>query len=109
MDNRRLLIGMLLAMAIMLGWPILINYLTVKYNWKKPGDNQPPPAQVATSTTQSTIAPIAPTTTTATTTQAELTTAPAGLHVARATSTQPAEVRLGSANKEDKTYALALD
>lgn len=74
MDTKRLVIGMLLAMAVVLGWQVMLSFLAQKYHW----------SLGPTPTTQS-----APATTTAPTTQPDDLVTPT-TQPAEAPSTNPA-------------------
>lgn len=45
MDTKRLIVGMLVAMAIVLGWNIFIQQMAKKHNWDLTGAATEPPAQ----------------------------------------------------------------
>jgi YidC/Oxa1 family membrane protein insertase len=106
MDNRRLVIGMLVAMAVMMLWPQIVFFVGTQLGY----DMRPKPAP----TTQR--APGAGTTTMPSTAAAESSspsgTAPSmasasGLRIAPAT--QPAvPVQIGSASENDPKYKMAL-
>jgi YidC/Oxa1 family membrane protein insertase len=111
-DTKRLLTGMLVALAVMIGYNYLLRALYPNWN---PDQKPAPPAQVATShpaTTQVAGAPstaATPTTTVATTRGAGgVTTAPVAWH-ARGESSPGMPLSAGSAAPEDKQYAMELN
>jgi len=128
MDTKRLIIGLALAMAVMLVWDRLGTYLDQKHpEW---GLRNPKTAteQVTPATTVpvAPVVPIAPTTTVTASTTAPgvvvlpqpvvaappsvLTTGPSvsGVSAIAATS-QPSDVIIGSVDKNNEKYALAID
>ncbi|HEV7298680.1 MAG TPA: YidC/Oxa1 family insertase periplasmic-domain containing protein [Tepidisphaeraceae bacterium] len=119
MDTKRLVLGMSLAMAVMLGWTMMISYLD-KQNpeWglvkRETVDQQTSPTTApaavpsnaipttaAVGTAPMAVSPAVPAT------AATGATVQAGLHAIPAT--QPTPVTLGSADKNDPNYAVALE
>src|SRR4051794_31091797 len=107
-DTKRLITGMVVALALLIGYQYLLHWWYP--NWK-PGQSDAPPAQPAkaapphpatSSTTQ------AGSTTTAAASVGAVTTAPAqpSWH-ARGDTVAGAPVLLGSAAKDDKSFAMA--
>jgi YidC/Oxa1 family membrane protein insertase len=126
MDTRRLIVGMSLAMAVMVGWQLMVGYLDKKYpQWglRSPTTTQPvtptsaPPATpapgpsgppaFAPAGTQASTTPVIVPPAVATPTIPTATAPTAPMAVA---ATQPVtSVRIGSITKNDPTYALAID
>src|SRR5437868_1887367 len=107
METKRMITGMVLAMTVILGYNLFVNWLWKRNNWQAPADT--PATQVANAT-PSTL-PVAASTTGP---SASITTAPsadpgaaAGLRVV---SEDPgtAPVQLGSAADHDKLYAMQV-
>ena len=114
MDNKRLVIGMVLAMAVVMGWQFFISYMYEKNPSWRPQPQQtaqtaPPPANPATTdaglapSTSGSVEAVAPTT------GATVATRPAtNVRVANA-ATQPAHVELGASDPKGETLPLKLD
>jgi YidC/Oxa1 family membrane protein insertase len=100
MDSKRLIVGMLLAMAIIFAWPNIYVFVGTKL-----GYNMTPP-KVVDSTTQPTTQS-SPTTNVSEPSATPATTVPtAQLHATP--TTQPIVAELGSAADNDKTYKMDL-
>lgn len=122
MDTKRLIYGMALAMSVMLGYQMLIGYLGKKYpEWGLlPTPNPPAQVEQATTTTSTTtpsvlVPPVAaapgqafvPLPATGVSATQPTGAAPMAA-VAISSTTQPTSVTIGSATKDDPTYALAI-
>src|SRR5689334_13868058 len=106
MDTKRLVIGMLLAMAIVVGWQQFYLYLAKKNNWKLPGDQSTAPTQqVATNSSAPPSTQLAP----AITTQPNASTTTGPAYRFADVPPSPNLTYVGSAQKEDATYALQLN
>jgi YidC/Oxa1 family membrane protein insertase len=109
MDNKRLVIGMVLAMAVVFGWQMFVSYMYEKNPHWKP---QPPAEQVAGTnatpttgpTTAAEVEAVVPATGTSITTQPTVAAAP----VTNA-ATQPSRVELGGGDPKGDTFPLKLD
>src|SRR4051812_48160549 len=108
MDTKRLVTGMLLAMAIVIGWQQFYVYLAKKNNWKLPGQTP----EVVNTQSGTGTGPDAGTTQPATTQTAVATQigpAPVvGMRAVESTEVSPSTT-IGSAAKEDPTYSVQLD
>jgi YidC/Oxa1 family membrane protein insertase len=92
------------AMAAVLGWQLLMQYLAVKNHWTvttQPAQtsNQP----VETPPEQAVSAPAA------TTTSAAPTASTSAVRIANSSTTQPAAISIGSGVRNDPTYSMELD
>jgi YidC/Oxa1 family membrane protein insertase len=118
MDNKRLVIGMVLAMAVVMGWQYFVSYMYQRNPSWKPQPQQTaqtaPPQQPSDPTTAE--GGVAPSTnpsveaaTPTTTGPASVSTRPAtGARIANA-ATQPARVELGASDDKGDTFPLKLD
>src|SRR4051812_1950445 len=97
MDTRRLVIGMVLAMAIVFGWQQFYAYLAKKNNWKMPGQETSVVSSSTTTAPTGVAAPSSPGTQAAT---PVIMSAPAGLRVAEVKE-GAAPSRIGSAATKD--------
>lgn len=108
MDNKRLVIGMVLAMAVVMGWQMFVSYMYEKNPHWKPQDQQQT-AQNATPTTGGTpattgVEAVRPTT------GATISTQPLEKTEAPVTNgaDQPARVELGAGDAKGETFPLKL-
>ncbi len=117
MDTRRLVTGMVLAMAVVFGWTALMGYLGKKYNWQQPtADSSPAATQPDVAAPDGGLEP--PTTGAASTGVSTATRStgsaptlvasnPSGLRPS-GTGSPDAVVALGSAVANDPDYPLQL-
>ena len=105
MDNKRLMIGMLAALAILLGWNFVVVQLAKKYNWDLGG-----PKPVATQPVQSTTVYGGPEATTATpAAPASTPSAPGALRVLPPHPTSSPPSCSARAQFKDPTWSMALE
>jgi YidC/Oxa1 family membrane protein insertase len=103
-ETKRLIIGMALAMAVVIGWQVFIPFLYRKMGWQMPGTGQPTaatqPAATAPAATQPLAVEAGP----------GPTTVPAGwaMRVEGAADPESQRVTLGSAAAKDPNYSLQL-
>ena len=116
MDNKRLVIGMVLAMAVVMGWQYFVSYMYQKNpSWKPQPQQtaQTTPTPQASDPTTGAVGTV-PSTSTAVeavtpATGATVTTQPAAtVRIANA-ATQPAHVELGASDAKGDTFPLKLD
>jgi len=115
MDNKRLVIGMVLAMAVVMGWQYFISYMYQRNpSWKpqpqETAQTTPPPASSSPTTdvglapsTSGSVEAVAPTTGTTVSTRPAT-----SVRLANA-ATQPARVELGASDPKGDTLPLKLD
>ena len=107
MDSKRLMIGMLAALAVLLGWNFVVVQLAQKYNWDL---GQQPSAPVVQQVPQPTAypqpAPPAPTATTQV--EAPGSTAPTSLKLRVLPAAPSASVLLGSTEFKNQTWSMGL-
>jgi YidC/Oxa1 family membrane protein insertase len=109
MDNKRLVIGMVLAMAVVMGWQVFVSYMYKKNPQWKQHDQQTaqttPPANGTAPSTNTGVEAVAPTTGASITTQSS---AAPGASLTNATA-QPTRVELGGGDPKGETFPLKLD
>jgi YidC/Oxa1 family membrane protein insertase len=104
MDNKRLIIGMLLAMAIMLGWSAFVSHMAKRNNWE-PASKAQPQQQVAQSTQ---AAPPSTVPGAAQGTQAAPAATAGGLRIMEQ-GAQIQDALLGSNAEKDPVYSMGLE
>jgi YidC/Oxa1 family membrane protein insertase len=102
-ETKRLIVGMALAMAVVVGWQFFVPYLYKKMGWAMPGTNQP------SAQTQPATGPSSTTQYAGVESGAGPTSGPAagGLRVVGETGA-PRATAVGSAAVKDSTFALQL-
>lgn len=110
MDTKRMITGMLLAMAVVLGYKMFIGWLWTKNNWKLP-ETDSPSSLIAQDTPSSATSPSTnPTTSSAAIAAAGATTLPSsqpgGMSIVGADVEQPAII--GSAADHDPNYVMGV-
>ncbi len=101
MDNKRLLIGMSLVMALVFGWMTFVNYLYKKNQWQMP---EAKPAAATQPVAQGQAAPVSP----ALRGASGQPSISAGSSLRAVGVASGATVTLGSAEANDKKFAMAL-
>lgn len=116
MDNRKMFVAIGFAMMAVIAWQFFVQYLAQKNHWTISGQEQhqsqpqtPPPAATLPTTQAEAMASTAPSEIATPTEKVAAPVMKAGMHVASAATTQPAQISIGSGIRNDSTYSIGIE